>query len=221
MPEFNLLGTEPKLVRDSSLRSANKEENRRIALEFGQAYFDGPREQGYGGYVYDGRWRAVAERAIKRYDLGPGSRVLDIGCAKGFFVQDLMDACPGLQAYGLDISSYAVTSCPDPVIGRLHQGDCRTLPFPDASFDSVFCINTIHNLTREGCGIALSEIMRVARDTTRCFVQVDAFTTESEKKIFEDWMLTAKTYLTPTEWQNLFGEAGYDGDWYWTILTAG
>ena len=38
-------------------------------------------------------------------------RVLDVGCAKGFLVKDFMIAEPGLEAFGLDISRYALMHC--------------------------------------------------------------------------------------------------------------
>lgn len=218
MAEFNLLNTVPKLVRDVGMRRIDKEANRAISMQFGQAYFDGPREQGYGGYSYDGRWQAVAEKAIDRYALDATSKVLDIGCAKGFFVRDLMDVCPGLDAYGLDISHYAAMHCHPDVVGRVHVGNALELPFPDDSFDAVFSINTIHNLDRDGCIKALKEMSRVSRNPEKCFVQVDAYRSAAEKQIFEDWMLTAKTYGRPEEWQALFTEAGYVGDCYWTIM---
>ena len=55
--------------------------------------------------------------------LKAGDRVLDIGCAKGFLVKDLMNACPGLEAFGLDISHYALMHCEPETIGRLHLGN--------------------------------------------------------------------------------------------------
>ena len=58
------------------------------AMKFDFEYFDGSREQGYGGYKYDGRWVAVAERLKDRYKLREGSRFLDVGCAKGFLMHD-------------------------------------------------------------------------------------------------------------------------------------
>jgi len=40
----------------------------------------------------------------RHFKLKPGDRILDVGCAKGFLVKDLMKVCPGLEAFGLDIS---------------------------------------------------------------------------------------------------------------------
>ena len=71
--------------------------------------FDGPRKFGYGGYVYDGRWKSVAKRIVKEYNLKKGSKVLDVGCGKGFLVKDLINL--GIDAYGLDISEYAIKNC--------------------------------------------------------------------------------------------------------------
>ncbi|RMF09186.1 MAG: methyltransferase domain-containing protein [Alphaproteobacteria bacterium] len=215
--EINLLRALPKKVkRNVAARKADKEKNREIALRFGYEYFDGPREQGYGGYYYDGRWVPVAREIVAHFGLRPGSRVLDVGCAKGFLVKDLLAVCPGIEAFGLDISEYALMNCAPEVIGRLHLGSADHLPFPDGSFDAVVSINTVHNLDRARCIAALREIERLAPG--RGFVQVDAYRTPEEKALFEDWMLTAKTYLTPEGWLATFAEAGYTGDYYWTIL---
>lgn len=217
MPEFNLLKADQNVRRDVSQRMINKEENRRISSEFGQAYFDGPREQGYGGYTYDGRWQAVAKRAAEHYGLQSGDKILDIGCAKGFFVHDLREQI-GVDGYGIDISDYAITNAMPEARDTLQVGNALELPFEDNYFDAVFSINTIHNLERNECVISLREMTRVCKRPENCFVQVDAYRNENEKELFEAWMLTAKTYLKPDEWRELFGEAGYEGDYFWTIL---
>ncbi|MFC3053741.1 methyltransferase domain-containing protein [Kordiimonas pumila] len=218
MPEFNLLKSVPSIRRSVAARLVNKDVNRAEALKFGQAYFDGPREQGYGGYTYDGRWKAVAATARDRYGLKAGMKVLDIGCAKGFFVHDLMEMVPGLEAVGIDISAYALEHALHSVQAHVQQGSADKLPFADHSFDAVFSINTIHNLDRAGCVAALQEMVRVCKNPGACFVQVDAYRNEAELTLFEAWMLTAQTYCTPDEWYTLFAEARYTGDYFWTIL---
>ena len=216
MREINLLESVPKVARDIAARMVNKDENRRIALEFGEAYFDGPREQGYGGYRYDGRWVAVAKRLIDIYSLKPGDRVLDVGCAKGFLVKDLREALPGLDVRGIDISDYALANAEPEARPHLSKASCDKLPFANDSFDLVLAINTVHNLDEAGCRRALSEIVRVSKG--HAFVQVDAYRNEDEHEIFEAWVLTAQTYKTPKGWSTMFTETGYDGDYYWTIL---
>jgi ubiquinone/menaquinone biosynthesis C-methylase UbiE len=222
MVEVDLLRALPHTARDIEKREQAKDpavvaESRK----FGEMYFDGPREYGYGGYRYDGRWMPVARDIVAHFGLESGMRVLDVGCAKGFLVRDLMQVCPGLEAFGLDISEYALTHCHPGVAGRLHLGSADRLPFPDGSFDCVLAINTIHNFERDGTRRALREIERIAKGPGRGFVQVDAYRTPAEKSLFESWVLTALYHDYPQAWLKLFDEAGYTGDWYWTILEQG
>ena len=216
MAEVNLLVRYPRAKRSVKARLGNKAENRAIAMKFGKEYFDGTREQGYGGYSYDGRWVPIAEDILRHFNLKPGDRVLDVGCGKGFLVKDLMKGCPGLEAFGLDISVYAVMNCEPEVIGRVHLGNATHLPFPDNSFQAVLSINTAHNLDRAGCVQALQEMERLAPG--KGYVQVDAYRNPAEEQMFLDWVLTARTYGTPQFWVDLLREAGYTGDYYWTIL---
>ena len=217
MREINLLKALPQSKRNIQARQdAKNPEVIRISKQFGEMYFDGPRDYGYGGYRYDGRWLPVAKDIVAHFNLKRGDRVLDVGCAKGFLVKDLMTVCPGLEVFGLDISNYALTHCEPEVVGRLHQGSADNLPFPDHSFDAVISLNTIHNFSREGVVKALRELQRVSKG--RGFVQVDSYYTSEQKAIFEDWVLTAEYHDFPDEWIKLFKQAGYTGDYFWTIL---
>ena len=215
MAEIELLKSLPKGKRNVKARGAAKtEEHIRVSREYGQVYFDGPREYGYGGYRYDGRWQPVARDIVAHFGLKPGDRVLDIGCAKGFLVKDLLAI--GIDAYGVDISRYALMNCEPEVIGRLHLGSADSLPFPDGGFSAVLSLNTLHNLPRDHCKTALRELQRLAPG--KGFVQVDSFRTPEQKEVFESWVLTAEFYDYPDGWESLFNEAGYTGDWYWTII---
>jgi len=218
--QVDLLRSLPKAKRNINARKSTKTpEMIAIAKQYGEEYFDGPREFGYGGYKYDGRWWSVAVNIINHYDLGIGARILDVGCAKGFLVNDLMYAVPSLEAFGLDISRYAIMHCfPPNVIGRLHLGSADDLPFPDQSFDLVLSINTLHNLPRSRLIRALQEINRVSRSRGNAFVQVDSYNTPEQKELFEDWVLTAEYHGYPEDWLELFRDAGYTGDYDWTIV---
>jgi SAM-dependent methyltransferase len=216
MAEINLCAKLPQSRRDIKARATAKSpEAVAVARQYGQAYFDGPREYGYGGYRYDGRWIPVAKDMVAHFNLKPGDCVLDIGCAKGFLVKDFMQVCPGLEAFGLDISEYALMHCDSAVIGRLHLGSCEKLPFPDNSFAAVIAVNTIHNCDRDGVIRSLKEIQRLSGG--RAYVQVDSYHDEEQRAIFNDWVLTAKFHGYPQTWKDVFAEAGYSGDYYWTI----
>lgn len=217
MTEIDLLKSLPKTKRNIQTRADAKDPTVvAIAKQYGEMYWDGPREYGYGGYRYDGRWRAVARDIINHFGLKPGMRVLDVGCGKGFLVKDLMLECPGLEAFGLDISVYALINCEKEVIGRLHLGTAEKMPFPDASFDCVLSLNTIHNFPRTRAVTAMKEIQRLS--SGRAFVQVDSYHTPEQKTIFESWVLTAEFHDYPSGWIKVFEEAGYQGDYYWTII---
>lgn len=217
MAEIDLLRALPRTKRNVEKRKEGKDPSVvAISKQYGEMYFDGPRQYGYGGYRYDGRWLPVARDIVSHFGLRPGMRVLDIGCAKGFLVKDLMLACPGLEAFGLDISPYALMHCEPEVTGRLHLGTAEKLIFPDGSFDCVLCLNTVHNFPRPRAVKVMSEIQRVSKG--RAFVQVDSYHTAEQKEIFESWVLTAEFYDYPAGWVELFDEAGYTGDYYWTII---
>jgi ubiquinone/menaquinone biosynthesis C-methylase UbiE len=217
MREVNLLAKLPKPRRDIRARGTAKSPAVvEVSRQYGELYFDGPRDYGYGGYRYDGRWLPVAQDLVAHFGLGPGDRVLDVGCAKGFLVKDLMAACPGLEAFGVDVSRYALMHCEPEVVGRLHLGSAVSLPFPDDSFQAVLSINTIHNLDRDECRRAVQEIQRLAPG--RGFIQVDSYHTPEQREVFESWVLTAKFHDYPKGWLALFAEAGYTGDYYWTII---
>lgn len=182
-----------------------------VAVRFGEEYWDGERQYGYGGYRYDGRWRPVAEAMAGHYGLAAGSRVLDVGCGKGFLLYEFTQVVPGVEVVGLDISTYALTHAKEEVRSRLVEGTAASLPFPDRSFDLVYSITTLHNLYNYDLWAALQEIERVGRGGK--YVCVEAYRNEQEKVNLMYWQLTCRAFHTPREWEWLFARAGYAGDY--------
>lgn len=215
MREVNLLDSYPRARRPIREREQARPLQREIAKRFGREYFDGNRTQGYGGYRYDGRWVAVARRMREFYELRPGQRVLDIGCAKGFLLHDLLQVVPGIKIAGLDISEYAIENAMADVKPYLVNGSADALPFTDRAFDLVVSINTVHNLDLGRCREAIREMERVSR--AHKYLQVDSWFTEEQRQDFERWQLTAVTYFDPEDWRRFFADADYTGDYYWTI----
>lgn len=215
--EIDLLKNYPKSKRDPNARQAiMTDEIRNVARKFGKEFFDGDRLYGYGGFKYFSRfWQPVIPDFAKHFDLDNKSKVLDVGCAKGFMLHDFRELIPGIDVKGIDISQYAITNAKEEVKPFLQVGNAIELPYDDNSFDAVFSINTVHNLEREQCGQALQEIMRVSRG--KAFITVDAYRNDEEKQRMFAWNLTAKTIMHVDEWQAFFKEVGYTGDFYWFI----
>ena len=132
------------------------------------------------------------------YQLKDGSKILDVGCGKGFMVYDFLKLNPKFEIKGIDISNYAINNCKSEVANNLQVASCDNLPFEDNSFDLVISINTIHNLEKDECGKSLREINRVSRKNK--FIIVDAYRDNEEKKKMFAWNLTAKTIMHVNEW---------------------
>jgi ubiquinone/menaquinone biosynthesis C-methylase UbiE len=215
--EIDLLKNYPKSKRDLSGRLESKsEEVRAIARKFGKEFFDGERETGYGGFSYHARfWQPVVPDLIKHFELTNQSSLLDVGCAKGFMLYDIQQELPEIHLQGLDVSEYAIANAKPEVKELLQVGNATELPFENNSFDTVISINTIHNLAKNECAIALQEIERVSRG--KSFITVDAYRNDEERKRMEAWNLTAKTMMHVDEWKKFFNDVGYTGDFYWFI----
>jgi SAM-dependent methyltransferase len=215
--EIDLLVNYPKAKRNLDERAASKSDaDRAIARQFGKDFFDGDRRHGYGGFNYMPRfWQPVVPTFKKYWDLNSQSSVLDVGCGKGFMLHDFKELITGITIAGIDISSYAIENSMPDVKPYLKISNAIKLPYPDKSFDCVISINTIHNLERNECAIALQEIERVSRG--KSFITVDAYRNKAEKERMYAWNLTAKTIMSVDEWILFFKEVEYNGDYYWFI----
>jgi len=215
--EIDLMENYPKSKRDLSKRLEEKTpEDRALAREFGEAFFDGDRSHGYGGFGYNSRfWGPVIPTFKKFYNLTSQSHILDIGCAKGFMLYDFQQAIEGISVTGIDISEYAIANAKEEVKPFLRVGNALKLPFKDNSFDLVISVTTLHNLNKEDMKTALAEVMRVTKKDA--FITLDAYRDDEEKKRMEAWNLTALTMMHTDEWKQFFKETGYHGDYYWFI----
>ena len=88
MPHLDLLRAMPKTKRNIQKRADAKDPAViAIAKQYGEMYWDGPREYGYGGYRDDGRWHPVARDIIAQYRLEARHARARCRLRQGFFGQ--------------------------------------------------------------------------------------------------------------------------------------
>jgi len=217
MTEIDLLKKYPKSNRklDERQNLATKEHKIK-AQKFDFEYFDGDRFSGYGGYHYNPKfWVDTVKIFLDFYKLKSNSKILDVGCAKGFMIYDFKQALPDAEILGIDVSDYAILNCKKEIKDFIKKGNANDIPFEDNYFDLVISINTIHNLDLENCKKAIKEISRVTKKDS--FLTVDAWRNDKEKENLMKWNLTAKTYMHTEEWKKLFDDLEYKGDYWWFI----
>ena len=87
---------------------SRKIQNKLLAWKLDKEYYDGHRDNGYGGFYYDGRWLKLLPRIIKKYKLNNNSKILDLGCKKGFIMNDFQKLLPGCEVWGVEDHQYPI-----------------------------------------------------------------------------------------------------------------
>jgi len=214
--ELELFSTQHNKVKRDYLARVNsakypKHVAASLAKKWGFDYWDGPREVNYGGYHFrPGYWTPLATALIDRYNLTQKSRILEVGCGKGFLLSELKTMLPGVTVSGLDISGYALNLAPENVRGNLVLGSAIMLPWGDKSFDLVISINTLHNLHNFELEPALAELSRVSN---KQYLVVESYRNEEEKANLLYWQVTCEQFCTPDEWRWWFRKTNYEGDY--------
>ena len=182
-----------------------------VAKKYGRDYWDGDRRYGYGGYKYDGRWEGVARMLIARYKLNNKSKVLDVGCGKGYLLYEIKKLLPGATIAGFDISRYGLLHSKEGIRQYLRFGRAEgRYPFKNKEFDLVISITTLHNLSLPELSQALAQIERVGRQK---YLAVESYRNEKELFNLECWALTCESFFDRESWIWLLKHFGYSGDY--------
>lgn len=145
--------------------------------EYDISYFDGRKgplkhNAGYDKYERwyrnDGanslgeKWKDKAKQLLDKHSL-KDKKVLEIGCAKGFLVKDLRDM--GVDAYGLDVSFYAIDEAESGMSSYLTVGDARTYlsNYGDGEFDVVFSLRFLECVSEIDIPDLVDEMNRISK----------------------------------------------------------
>jgi SAM-dependent methyltransferase len=87
------------------------------------------------------------QQAIAQLRLGPGMRVLDAGCGTGEALWWLREGVqPGGEVVGIDLAGAHAAAASRHAAAPVLQADLLAPPFAAASFDRIWCTNTINHL---------------------------------------------------------------------------
>jgi len=126
-------------------------------------YFESGINSNYNGYI----WRPELllpriEAIIKFIDIPSNAKILDYGCAKGFYVKVFREL--GYQADGIEISKYAISQAPEDMREHLSHVRNRTLSsMNDLSYDLTIAKDVLEHLQENELIITLQELRRVSR----------------------------------------------------------
>lgn len=182
----------------------------KISKKYGFHYWDGNRKFGYGGYNDDGRWKSVAKKIIKKYKLTNKSKVLDIGCGKGYLVKELSLALKSKNIYGVDISNYAINKSPKIIKKNLKVFDARNKFNSNKKFDLVISINLIHNFELKDVFKFLKNVVSISKNS---YISTESYRNEEELYNLQCWALTCESFFSDKEWRWIFNNSHYYRDY--------
>ena len=180
--------------------------------KFGINYWDGKRYYGYGGYRYiEGKLEPIANKLIRKFKLNEKSKILEIGCGKGYLLYEIKRKLPKINIIGHDISTYALKNSKKEVRKYLfkHSAQEKT-NFKKKFFDLVFSINTLHNLKNFNLDKSIQEINRIGK---KQFIAVESYKNEKELFNLQCWSLTCQAFYSKNEWEYIFKKNNYKGNY--------
>jgi len=126
-------------------------------------------------------------------------KALDVGCGKGRYLRLLKEKYPTSKLYGVDISQKMLEACPKKI--NTIEGSILDIPYPDKSFDFVYCIETLEHAIR--IESAIKEMIRVLKPKGKLLIIDKNISHEGRLKI-ERW----EKWFDPEEIINLLKKYG-------------
>lgn len=172
-------------------------------------YFEEGKIGAYKGYTINPLTRFLTFLAniyrglLIKFTLNPKT-VLDVGCATGSLISVLRFL--GIDAYGLEISDYAISRASQKVKKFIKKGSILDIPYKNNSYDVVCSFNVLEHLTKEDMEKAVSECNRVAKRAT--FHKIYTLENWWYKKLHGMDLSHLSVFSLPW-WKNFFNKLGY------------
>ena len=136
-----------------------------------------------GIFSPEGYGRA-AQLVMRQFPEDVESRILELGCGRGYNIASIARAYPACTVLGIDIVprhvKRALRATRDLPNATAQLGDFERMPYEDGSFDVLYSIESFcHTLNLPG---AFAEARRVSRLGTR-FIVIDAWRTDKSGRL--------------------------------------
>ncbi|KAJ3096000.1 hypothetical protein HK100_005671, partial [Physocladia obscura] len=106
----------------------------------------------------------VCSSARRMLETTAGVKVLDVGCAQGFWLESLNDQYPNAFYYGVDIAQDALDAATKTENMKYQFGNVlERLPFPDSTFDYVHQRLLVFGMPKNQYVDVIRELIRVAK----------------------------------------------------------
>jgi arsenite methyltransferase len=162
------------------------------------------------GWILDRANQRLNAQVIDMLDPRPGERILEVGFGGGMGIALLQARCPDARLAGAEISTAMLAAASrryqrSVAAGdlELHEASVERLPWPDASFDGVFTVNTIYFWPDVMAG--MRELHRVLRPHGRLIFGV------RDRALLQRAGFAAQGFLTPSydDIATWLGRAGF------------
>lgn len=121
-------------------------------------------------------WHTNKLRAVLELIPQESSKILDVGCASGWFISQVSQEFPTASCFGIDIYDKAVRYATKlyPHI-MFNVADAHSLPFKSNSFDVVICTEVLEHV--DDPKRILIEIRRILRKSGTAIIELDSGST--------------------------------------------
>ncbi len=154
----------------------NKSELNKILKEVPVDYY----QKGIDRNPLQRYWHSQKLKIVLDGIKGSPKSILDVGCASGWFLNELSKHYPRSKCSGIDLYKEAIT------YGRkryrhlhLTYGDAHSLPYPAKKFDLIICTEVLEHVIKPQK--VLQEIRQVLKPTGTAIIEMDT----------ANWMFTA------------------------------
>jgi cyclopropane fatty-acyl-phospholipid synthase-like methyltransferase len=167
---------------------------------FGLNYFDNSKIGiGYGNYIKDNRFKGPISKIIKFFKLKANSKILEIGCAKGFILDEFLKK--KMNVYGVDVSSYAIKKSLITVKKKIILKNLsKNKFFKDNYFDFIISKEVIPHLSKTEIKQLIMNINAISKDHKKIYFIIQVPSMIKYKKNFKNWDVTHKSIMTEIEW---------------------